>query len=97
VKRLILSYKQRDDLDKNNRSVFYCLLLKHLIGVQDISEHKALHILSTTAVDLRKMDDLKDLPDTVTTCELARLQISSRIIKVTQNAITLFVNSVAKG
>ena len=70
---MILSYKQRDDLDKNNRSVFYCLLLKHLIGVQEISEHKALHILSTTAVDLRKMDDFKDLPQTVTTCELARL------------------------
>jgi len=97
VKRLILSYKKRDDLDKNNRSVFYCLLLKHLISVLEISEHKALHVLSTTAVDLRKMDDLKDLPETVSTCELARLQLSSRIIKFTQGAITLFVNSVAKG
>jgi hypothetical protein len=30
IKRLLVSYKQRDTIDKNKRSLFYCLIMKIL-------------------------------------------------------------------
>jgi len=30
IKKLFVSYKQRDTIDKNKRSVFYCLMVKIL-------------------------------------------------------------------
>lgn len=62
IKRLLVSYKQRDTLDKSKRGVFYCLFAKMLYSVADVSEAKSLRILSTTAVDLKHNAELQDLP-----------------------------------
>lgn len=43
MKRLILTYKQRDGLDSDTgRSVFYALMFKVLNTIANTSEYKAL-------------------------------------------------------
>lgn len=61
MKRLILSYKQKDGLDGTDRSVFYVLMFKTLNLVASTSEQKALSVLSTTKADLLQVEEFKDL------------------------------------
>jgi len=82
IKRLLVSYKQRDTIDKNKRSVFYCLMMKVLQQLADTTEQKALSILSTTIVDLRKNQELSDLPEGVATKDLARILIMQKVVKI---------------
>ena len=73
VKKLLVSYKQRDVIDQTKRSVFYCLILKTLMAISEIDEYKALRILATTSVDLRENEDLKAFASSCSTKELAGL------------------------
>ena len=48
LKRFFLTLKQRDFLDTNGRSMFYCLLLKTLNYISNLEESDVLRLLSTT-------------------------------------------------
>jgi len=51
LKRMLLSFKQRDSFDMSKRSVFYSLILKSLIAISKIDEFKAYKILRVTILD----------------------------------------------
>ena len=93
IKRLLVSYKQRDTIDKSKRSLFYCLLMKILQQLAETSEQKALQIMSITAIDLRKNQEFVDMPATVGTKDLARILIMQKVVKIFQNALILLVNT----
>lgn len=92
LKRLLMGLKQRDTIDQSKRSVFYCLFSKILYSVADISEQRALCILSTTAFDIKKHPEVAGMPAHVSTEELARVIMLQKIIKLVHTAIMLIVN-----
>jgi len=61
VKRTLLSFKQRDMIDRLKRSVFYCLMLKTILSLTKLDELKAFRLLSTTSADIGKFEEVKDL------------------------------------
>ena len=63
TKRTLLHYKQRDMVDGFNRSVFYTLMLKGILSISTLGEMKAYRLLSTTASDVYKLDELKGLEE----------------------------------
>jgi len=98
VKKTLLSYKQRDIIDKFKRSVFYCLMLKTVLSLERLDDQKAYRLLSTTSVDVGNLDEVKDLAvdSGVEPAKLARLVLATRFIKVFQHSILLYVNSAGK-
>jgi hypothetical protein len=82
VKKMLVSCKQRDAIDKTKRSVFYCLLLKVLVAITDVKESKALRILSMTVADIPE--------DTAASAQLAMI---SRLLKVVHSSLLLVVNN----
>ena len=64
VKRTLLSFKQRDMIDRYKRSVFYCLMLKTILSLTKLDEQKAYRLLSTTSLDVGKLEEVKDLAST---------------------------------
>lgn len=95
VKRTLLSYKQKDMIDSYKRSVFYTLMLKGILAISNLSEVKAYRLLSTTAADVQKMDEVKDLSSeaSINPSDLARLTLATRFIKLNQASIILHVNN----
>ena len=93
VKRVLLSFKQRDIVDRHKRSVFYCLMLKTVLSLTKLDELKAFRLLSTTAVDVSKLEELKELSGSnITPVNLARIALATRFTKLFQSAILLHVN-----
>lgn len=93
VKRLLLSFKQRDLLDQLKRSVFYSLMLKTILAVTKLDELKAFRLLSTTNFDVGKFDEVSDLASAnLQPAKLAHLVLATRFIKVFQSSILLHVN-----
>ena len=95
VKKTLLSYKQRDTVDRFKRSVFYCLMLKTVLSLERLEEYKAFRLLSTTSVEVGSLDEVKDfaVEASVKPADLARLALALRFVKVFQSAILLHVNS----
>ena len=79
LKRLIYSYKQRDTIEQNKRSVFYCLLWKILTGLTDVPEAEALKILAQTPADIMKLDECSEIQKPE---ECARILIITKVAKL---------------
>ena len=73
-------------------------MLKGILSVAKLDESKAYRLLSTTASDISKFDEVKDLSETtvgssVGSVDLARLILATRYIKMFQSSILLHVNN----
>lgn len=72
-------------------------MLKTILYFEKIDELKAYRLLSTTSVDVRTLDEVKDLSDSgLSSVNLARLVLSLRFIKVFQSSILLYVSAATK-
>ena len=68
-------------------------MLKTILSLSRLEEFKAYRLLSTTSVDVSKLEEVKDLADAlIDPANLARLVLITRFIKIFQQAIILFVN-----
>ena len=83
VRACLLSFKKRDMVDHHKRSVFYCLMLKTILGFIKFDELKAYRLLSTTSNDVANLDEVKDLSEAgIAPEKLARLILATRYVKL---------------
>jgi hypothetical protein len=57
----VYTYKQKDNVEQNKRSVFYCLLWKILTGLTELPEQEALRLLAQTPSDILKLDECSEI------------------------------------
>ena len=96
LKRFFLTLKQSDQVDSNGRSVFYCILLKILIGITKLDDQEVLRMLSTTMDGVRSLPEVKDQQMDIEIIDIGRLVLGQRLLKLVKSAIILIVNTATK-